>query len=331
MRFTCVPSGNMASIASRAAHERLRDAMKDVSRVLEASVGPLPLELREALDSICGESRLSPNVYAVESGIRRALATRDRQELIRLLKVICRLRHEVLPNRMTIRSFGNGEADTRVASFVASLPYSARKREEILMEPVPESRFAACRKNVNAALALIGQLDPELLAEVQEHVQYICVFDGEGVLGVSTPKAFGSIYIRRTSGELPLPYYVEHVVHEAAHTHLNALLCLAPLVLNPNGELYSSPLRSDLRPMHGILHATFVLWRVLHVFDRWVEEARDAPICDRVGELRVKFNEGVEVIKRYGRLTAAGKEFFASLRESEWKGLNESCRGPMDN
>jgi HEXXH motif-containing protein len=79
-------------------------------------------------------------------------------------------------------------------------------------------------------------------------------------------------------------------VHEAAHTLLTALAVEEPLVKNPRGARYRSPVRTDPRPMEGIYHATFVLARTC-----WFHRAAVA-------------NEGLPQVLRKQAEQAAGQD-----------------------
>src|SRR5206468_121331 len=66
----------------------------------------------------------------------------------------------------------------------------------------------------------------------------------------------------------PVPYYLEHIVHECAHQHLFALQLIDPVVLNDKNELFDAPIRLQKRPMDGIFHACFVLARMVRCFNK---------------------------------------------------------------
>jgi HEXXH motif-containing protein len=55
------------------------------------------------------------------------------------------------------------------------------------------------------------------------------------------------------------------LTHEAAHSLLLGYTLGAPLVESDPAERFSSPLREDLRPMDGIVHATYVLARMHYI------------------------------------------------------------------
>ena len=66
--------------------------------------------------------------------------------------------------------------------------------------------------------------------------------------------------VRRVRSDLDM---VQALAHESAHLLLFGMCADGPLLENANDDhRYSSPLRTDSRPMDGIVHATFVTARM---------------------------------------------------------------------
>jgi len=106
---------------------------------------------------------------------------------------------------------------------------------------------------------------------------------------------------------------VEGLVHEAAHLLLFAHSVDGPLVTNAIEERYTSPLRSDPRPMDGVFHATFVSARMYYVTRRLREAATPALAIDtdRLGERLKLFRDlyfgGLETVQAHAKLTPSGR------------------------
>ena len=103
------------------------------------------------------------------------------------------------------------------------------------------------------------------------------------------------------------------LVHEAAHQLLFGLSVDEPLVENAMHERYASPLRTDLRPMDGIFHATFVCARMHYGYSRLrlcastrFNEIELALIERRLGEYRKQFFQGLATVEQFGRMTVNG-------------------------
>jgi HEXXH motif-containing protein len=85
-----------------------------------------------------------------------------------------------------------------------------------------------------------------------------------------------------------------------------------PLVENEVEELYPSPLRSDPRPMDGVVHATYVTARMYYAATRLLqsgllteEEMHEAR--ERIERNARGYAEGVAVVEANARWTEAGE------------------------
>ena len=111
------------------------------------------------------------------------------------------------------------------------------------------------------------------------------------------------------------------LVHEAAHVKLNSLCSHEPLSLNAADARYSSPLRSDDRPMEGVIHATFVCATIVDLFSRIAASLGDSD--DAVDYMQLA-NEHIEPVRVHtqqiasdGELTRGGEQVLAYIRSVE--------------
>lgn len=108
--------------------------------------------------------------------------------------------------------------------------------------------------------------------------------------------------------------------HECGHMHLESLMMLVPLLVPDDATRFSSPLRPDGRTMHGVLHATFVLARLIRAF-RAAAESEDAAAraLDREElHLRLRRHEqhflaALATVEQGAVLTEAGTRWFAPI------------------
>lgn len=166
----------------------------------------------------------------------------------------------------------------------------------------PPARLVAA---IEEALDLVGRVDPDMRAELDQFVAAVKLFDGEGVEGLSSPRAFGAVWIRVPRGIEPVRWFLEHLVHECSHLHMNALMAFDPLLANPL-ELDQAPLRPDPRPLFQILHATHVLGRNLRVHGRLVRQAGRRDLAPDLARFEEQHARGMAVLLRRGRFTSAG-------------------------
>ena len=178
--------------------------------------------------------------------------------------------------------------------------------------PLLELDIAPLHDAAMEALGMIHRVDPSMHAEIEAHVSVIKLFAGPGVEGFSSPKAFGAIWLRLPDPGRELAWFLEHLVHECSHLHLNALLMLDPLLLNPN-ELHQSPIRPDPRPLFQILHGTFVLARNCRVHRRLVKEWPGLGLEQDLGRFEEQLSIGTEVLRKRMNPTVRGARLLESL------------------
>jgi hypothetical protein len=196
------------------------------------------------------------------------------------------------------------------------------KRSFRLAPPSP-GVFQACEREVQAAFALMQRADPELHAEVADLLRTIVLGSPAASSapfgGSSTFFCWGATLlnadIRRSAIET-----VDLLVHESSHLLLFALSSRSALTKNPGTERYSSPVRSDPRPIDGIFHACFVTTRVHLAMGRLLASGRLAG-----GEMAAARNsrahngsaarESLDLLKRHAEPTAAGEAILAELDE----------------
>lgn len=203
----------------------------------------------------------------------------------------------------------------------ATLDYFRSQEGGFRLEPPAPDDAAAMRANISAALDYLRDVSPGLAGELAEMITAVFVVHGVAVReedadtldfdGVSALRAFGGI-VCNTRTDRSVVAYALGLVHEHAHNVLFALSPVQGVVTNADDELYSSPLRVDPRPMEGIMHATFVLARMIYWLDlvRRAKQADsgDLQFADEMLEtLPERYYEGVETIARHGKLTEQGQ------------------------
>lgn len=65
-----------------------------------------------------------------------------------------------------------------------------------VIEPLPEKHFADYAVDVQAALALIDEADPQMRAEVDEYIRHLCLSRGSGITGATSLQFFGAVFLR---------------------------------------------------------------------------------------------------------------------------------------
>lgn len=178
--------------------------------------------------------------------------------------------------------------------------------------------------NIAAAMALLDEADPALAAELRTLLAQVVAVGldsrsgGSGFSGASSFMLWGAVLLNAPRHRTRLDV-IGGLVHEAAHQILFGLSIDRPLAENPISERYGSPLRTDQRPMDGILHATFVCARIHYVYVRLrdaanssLDDAERRQIKQRVDHYRQKFLDGCETVERFGRLSDDGRRIMSS-------------------
>ena len=179
--------------------------------------------------------------------------------------------------------------------------------------PLLETDLAPLHASAMKALSLIADVDPDMHAEIVSHVSLIKLFTGRGIEGLSSPKAFGAIWLRMPEAGEEIPWFLEHLVHECSHLHLNALLALDPLLTNPN-DIHQAPIRPDPRPLFQVLHGTFVLARNRRVHRLLVERHPNLGLEPALCRFEEQCASGVAVVTESMQPTPRGRRLLDSLQ-----------------
>lgn len=177
--------------------------------------------------------------------------------------------------------------------------------------PGPE-QTAGFAERVTTALDLIAAADRALAAEIRSLTVEVvggAPFHGPDArqFGSGSSMMLWGLTVLNLERYVTAQRLVDPLVHEAAHQLLYAHSIDEPLVTNPVDQRYPSPLRTDLRPMDGVFHATFVAAR-LHYGNRRLRDAAAAEVPDaRLATLRDQFFIGLRTIEQFGELTATGR------------------------
>lgn len=271
--------------------------------------------LQEKITQIDPATRLSPALFGVYARLRDAYRGNHLESIFESLQALRMLHQDQL--YAPKRGYSSILTDAWESHSISEIRREAlSSQEDIQMLPLLHWHTEDFPPvSLKQAETIISELEPAMWHEIEIYVSHIKLFLGKALESVTSPRYFGAIYLRLPSQEEdPIAYYISTVLHETAHLHLFAMMSGDKLVLNTENELFASPLRKDKRPMTGILHATFVLSRMIRFFRKYVA-------CFEVGEATLNmllksenlFSEGIETIRQNARLTEAGTSLFNSL------------------
>jgi HEXXH motif-containing protein len=191
------------------------------------------------------------------------------------------------------------------------------------LAPVPADDAAAFARLLDEGRALMARELPDLHGEISAIVNTVLLGHGQpGAAmefdGASHYQFWGLLVLNPRHHRTPLAV-AEVLAHEAGHSLLFGLSVDEPMVLNPDEELYASPLRRDPRPMDGIFHATFVSARMAFAMER-LAASPNLSAADRAAAAaaaatdRRNFAAGDAVVREHGQLTATGAAVIEAAR-----------------
>lgn len=270
LSFDYAPDGRRAEALDERVRGSLSRSLSAVAGALEesgaADATPL-VRLSRRVDA----GPVPPSIFARYTDLVQAISCDD-EVLIRKRTEVLADPKLVLPVERRVVNFAKeplgedlSELYLRIFDDDLDLPLGLRS--------VSDDEFQHGRRLVEDAFELLDQCRPEMAREVRAFINEIVLStnrDVEPPPGFSALCDFGSgtsLYLWGAAFIDPvMPGRVamaETLVHEAAHCLLLALTDAGDLVKNDKSERYGSPLRTDMRPMEGIVHATYVLGRMM--------------------------------------------------------------------
>jgi HEXXH motif-containing protein len=192
---------------------------------------------------------------------------------------------------------------------------------QFVLEPAPATDRAAATAVLQAAFDLLADGAPTVGGEIRgffREVVLVTNAEGRGIGGASSFALWGAVLLNTDCLCDRLTAAVA-LAHEAAHAHLFGLALGGRLVGNSDDDRYSSPLRSDPRPMEGIAHAVYVLGRMIFTLRALIEsgaltpsetaQARDQLRADLAG-----YDDGLATLLAHAQFTPAGAGALEHLR-----------------
>jgi HEXXH motif-containing protein len=163
---------------------------------------------------------------------------------------------------------------------------------------------------LSTALDRIARHLPELRAEMDLFLSQIIPVGWDPVkhLSASYQETLGTIYLTLHPGQMTLS---EALIHEFSHNKLNALFELDAVLENAWSPLYTSPVRPDPRPLHGVLLAVHAFLPVARLYERMIAsgdpEANHDGFRARFAEIRRINREGAQILLEAARPTTVGR------------------------
>ena len=113
----------------------------------------------------------------------------------------------------------------------------------------------------------------------------------------------------------------EAILHEFSHNKLHALLEQGPLLHNAWAPLYTSPVRPDPRPLHGVLLAVHAFLPVARMLASMLSSGT-GEVEARLRQVAIGNHAAAETLRAHARPTALGEPLLAEILR-----LDEASRG----
>ncbi|UXH46382.1 HEXXH motif-containing putative peptide modification protein [Rossellomorea vietnamensis] len=162
-----------------------------------------------------------------------------------------------------------------------------------------------------SCLNTIKDVWPEYYLEIKGHIKLIGIMDTDAFGGFTTDILPDAIFISHHPYDFM--WVTENLVHECAHSRLNQLFLIDPVVLNDHEERFKSPWRKDPRPMKGVFHGAYAFARVALWLERLYSVYKDNKILNRLEFVEGQLKEAIEVINTHGKLSPLGEHVFEEI------------------
>lgn len=266
------------------------------------------------ISSLDFQRRFSPSLYAFYVQLKEAYDSKDLEALLDSIQLL------------NIETQESLYADELVCGTTLSeyweRPFMKELRESL---PIDDNNSATTNKifplvhwnkedfpppAFTQSFSILKELDYPLFLEADTYVSRIKMYSSRTLHSVTSPRYFGAVYIRLPfSSEDPELFFLETFVHEVSHLHLFTLMNADTLILNNEQDMFTSPLRTDRRPMMGVFHAVFVLSRMARILRKYNTQQS----LELLKKRKIAFEEGLSTIVSYAQLTEKGKELLQTL------------------
>jgi HEXXH motif-containing protein len=172
--------------------------------------------------------------------------------------------------------------------------------------------YSEYARRFSAGFSLIRRCWPELFDEICVLTNHVCLIRGTPFIGGSGVQCLGVTFLH-LEPDWPDLCFPDHIVHEAAHQRLNVEFEVEPALTNENFIGAVSPIRRDPRPLHGILHGTFVFLRLAQFFERVMAVEPSLNAEQRFHRHVRGLYDGMAELDKHARWTPRGTSLFEAM------------------
>jgi hypothetical protein len=312
-----LPSAERGRAVDAAMHAALEESLAHISERCVQDFPEISRAMEAPLGILASGGRIPPSGFAQYFDLGQCLLE---GEFVGASNAACALSSS-LPRSHGICFHRRGSDEARDLDFIFDKRMGdGASRYCTVAAPVFTEFCVLFQEGIN----LLKSGFPDLHGEVSAILSDLLVAQApEGAVmefdGASHYQFWGLLLLNPKHHRTPLAV-AEVVAHEVGHSLLFGLTIEEPLVLNPDEELYKSPLRVDPRPMDGIYHATFVSARMALAMETLAGSGLLTPqekdLALRAAKKdRENFEMGHATVMKHGRLSGPGEEILENARE----------------
>lgn len=278
----------------------------------------LPLDISLIIDKyekLSTKKKFSPAIFSLCSQIVQVANQGNVPSIIELMHKFKILKlEEILDSKFRLSSILTESWESDFVNTIRNEHIPNKNGEHTLILPIISPNLIQYEMEFKNLKDHIKRIDFDFFQELETYVTRLKLFNGKALKAATSASVFGAIYLKiPPSNENQNHYFFEHIIHETSHLQLDILLAFDKIILNDEVELFKSPIRVDPRPMFGIFHATFVLSRMVRLFQRIIKENKNNELIDRLDIFRKQFEEGLKTIELQAVLTENGKRIKDTL------------------
>jgi len=303
------------------------DSLRKLLSAYEKGMGKNYGKLHNTLSSLKPNGKLNPYFFYLKLKIAESLKNNDVKNSTNYINELKKaLTNSKRSDDLAVKNIFDSSWDEDLFETRFSIDMDRTMGVRGRIKKLTSKEIIIQKEKISDALNLISEVDPVYSSEIDELLSNIHLLKPEKknqqlFYGASANVIFGSIYFQiPTESVDPIVYYFEHIIHEATHLTLFLLFSEDKLILNDNQKIYTAPLREDKRHMYGIVHATFVLGRLVQAFQKLIDNQKVKMAKKQIKELKkthelrkLQFLIGYKTIKKYGKLTSNGKKLLNSM------------------
>jgi len=264
--------------------------------------------LVERYSNVDISKNFSPAIYSLFSKLSIAAAIGKVPQLIDVLHQLRELKDvDIYDSSFRISTILTENWETDFINKLRAENFPNKSGESTLILPILSPGAAHFETTYLKLKGQLEKIDFPFYQELNSHVTRLKLFNGKALKAATSASVYGAIYLRLPpSGENVSAYFADHIIHETSHLQLDILLAFDKIILNDSEERFKAPIRIDPRPMFGIFHATFVLSRMVRLFQRIMKDTPSKEVAERLDLFRRQFDEGWDTIEKHAVLTPNG-------------------------